>query len=164
MCPPIHSLCLLLYSVPTNRLICNIFFFKFHILLLWFSFSVVSDTLRTHGLQHDSLPCPSLSPGVWSNSCPLSSDVIQPSHPLLLPSPPALNLSQHQGLFQRVSSLHQITKVLELQLQHQSFLWVFRADFLWDVLIWSPWIPRDSQQYSPASQFKSISSLAFSLL
>ena len=49
------------------------------------------------------------------------SDAIQPSYPLPSPSPPALNLSQHQGLFQGVSSLHQVAKVLEFQLQHQSF-------------------------------------------
>ena len=49
------------------------------------------------------------------------SDAIQPSHPLSSPSPSALNLSQHQSLFKRVSSLHQVAKVLELQLQHQSF-------------------------------------------
>ena len=48
-------------------------------------------------------------------------DAIQPSHPLLSPSPPAFNLSQHQGLFQGVSSSHQVVKVLEFQLQHQSF-------------------------------------------
>ena len=48
-------------------------------------------------------------------------DAIQPFHPLLSPSPPAFNLSQHQGLFQWVSSLHQVAKVLEFQLQHQSF-------------------------------------------
>ena len=48
-------------------------------------------------------------------------DVIQPSHPLSFPSPPALNLSQHQGLFKWVSSSHQVAKVLEFQLQHQSF-------------------------------------------
>ena len=58
------------------------------------------------------------------------SDAIQPSHPLLPSSPPALNLSQHQGLFQWVSSLHQIAKILELQIQHQSFQWIFRVDFL----------------------------------
>ena len=50
-------------------------------------------------------------------------DAIQPSHPLSSPSPPALNLSQHQGLFQWVSSSHQVAKVLEFQLQHQSFQW-----------------------------------------
>ena len=51
------------------------------------------------------------------------SDAIQPSHPLLLsPSPPTLNLSQHQGPIKRVSSLHQVAKVLEFQLQHLSFI------------------------------------------
>ena len=57
-------------------------------------------------------------------------DAIQPSHPLSTPSPPVFNLSQHQGLFQWVSTSHQVARVLELQLQHQSFQWIFRADFL----------------------------------
>ena len=57
-------------------------------------------------------------------------DAIQPSHPLSSPSPPALSLSHHQGLFQRVNSSHQVAKVLELQRQHQSFTWMFRIDFL----------------------------------
>ena len=59
------------------------------------------------------------------------SDAIQPSHPLSSPSPPDPNPSQHQGLFQWVSSSHQVAKVLEFQLQHQSFQWIFRTDFLW---------------------------------
>ena len=58
------------------------------------------------------------------------SDAIQPSHPLSSPSPPPFNVSQHQGLFQWISSSHQVTKVLELQLQHQSFQRIFRVDFL----------------------------------
>ena len=58
------------------------------------------------------------------------SDAIQPSHPLSSPSPPAFNLSQHQGLSQGVSSLYQVVKILEFQLQHQSFQWVFRTDLL----------------------------------
>ena len=62
-------------------------------------------------------------------------DAIQPSHPLLSPSPPALNLSLHQGLFKWVSSSHQVAKVLEFQLQHLSFQWTprlisFRMDWL----------------------------------
>ena len=57
-------------------------------------------------------------------------DAIRPSHPLSSPSPPAFSLSQHQGLSQWVSSSHQVAKALELQLQHQSFQWVFRTDFL----------------------------------
>ena len=58
------------------------------------------------------------------------SDTIQSSHPLSSPSPPAFNLSEHQGLFKWVSSPHQVAKVLEFQLQHQSFQWIFRTDFL----------------------------------
>ena len=58
------------------------------------------------------------------------SDAIQPSHPLLSPSPPTFNLSQHQGLFKWVSSSHQVARVSEFQLQHQSFQWIFRTDFL----------------------------------
>ena len=55
-------------------------------------------------------------------------DAIQPSHPLSSPSPPTFNLSQHQGLFQWVSSSHQVAKVLELQLQDQFFQWIFMTD------------------------------------
>ena len=92
------------------------------------------------------------------------SDAIQPSHPLLSPSPPAFDLSQHQDLFQWVSSSHQMAKVLELQLQHQSFQWIFRVDFLYDWLVWSSCSPRDSQESSPTLQFKSITSLALNFL
>ena len=92
------------------------------------------------------------------------SDAIWPSNPLSSPSPPAFNLSQHQGLFQWVNSLHQVAKVLEFQLQHQSFQWIFRTDFLVDWLVWSPCSPKDSQESSPTPQFKSISSLALSCL
>ena len=98
--------------------------------LFLFSCSVLSDSLQSHGLQHTRLPCPSPSPGVCSNSCPLSRWCHPTISSLLSPSSPAFNPSQHQGLFQRVSSLHQVAKVLELQLQHQSFWWIFRTDFL----------------------------------
>ena len=54
-------------------------------------------------------------------------DTIQPSHSLSSPSPPAFNLSQHQGLFQWVSSSNQVAKVSEFQFQHQSFQWIFRT-------------------------------------
>ena len=57
------------------------------------------------------------------------SDAIQPSHPLS-PSPPTFNLSQHQGLSQWVRSSHQVAKVLQFQLQHESLKWIFRTDFL----------------------------------
>ena len=57
-------------------------------------------------------------------------DAIQPFHPLSSPSSPAFNLFQHQGLFKWVSSLHQVAKVLEFQLQHKSFQWISRTDLL----------------------------------
>ena len=73
------------------------------------------------------------------------SDAIQPSHPLSSLSLHALNLSQHQGLFKWISSSHQVAKVLEFQLQHESFQ---------DGLVGSPCSPRDSQKSSPTPQFK----------
>ena len=91
-------------------------------------------------------------------------DAIQPSHPLSSPSPPAPNPSQHQSLFQWVSSSHQVAKVPEFQLQHQSFQWTPRTDLLLDELVGSPCCPRDSQESSLAPQFKSISSSVLSLL
>ena len=91
-------------------------------------------------------------------------DAIQPSHPLLSPSPPAPNPSQHQNLFQWVNSSHEVAKVLEFQLQHHSLQRTPRADLLQNGLVGSPCSPRDSQESSPTPQFKSISSSALSLL
>ena len=73
------------------------------------------------------------------------SDAIQPSHPLSSPSSPTFNLSQHPGLFKWVSSSHQVAKVLEFQLQHQSFQWIFMTDFL---LGWTGWISLQSKGLS----------------
>ena len=91
-------------------------------------------------------------------------DAIQPSHPLLSPSPPTYNLSEHQGLFKWVSYLQQVARVLELQLQHQSFQWILRTDFLYDGLDGSPCGSRDSQESFPTPQFGSICSLVLSFL
>ena len=90
-------------------------------------------------------------------------DAIQPSHPLLSPSPPAFNHSQNQGLVKWVSSLYQVAKLSELQLQHQYFQWIFRS-FLEDWLVCFPCSPRDSQESFPTPQFKSINSLVLSFL
>ena len=92
------------------------------------------------------------------------SDAIQLSHPLAPPPPLAFSLSQHQGLFQWVGSSHQVAKLLEFQLQHQPFQWIFRVDFLYDWLLCSPCHPRDSLESSPAPQFESINSSVLSLL
>ena len=94
-----------------------------------FSHSVVSHSLGPHGLQHTRLPCPSPTLGACSNSCPSS----QWCHPTIsssvVPFSSCLQ-SQYQGLFQWVSSSHQVGKVLEFQLQHQPFKLIFRVDFL----------------------------------
>ena len=84
------------------------------------------DSSKPCGLQYSRLLSPSFSPGFGSNSY-TSTRWCYLSHPLSLPSF-AFYLSQHQGLFQWVSSLHQVAKVLELQ--HQSFQWIFRTNFL----------------------------------
>ena len=91
-------------------------------------------------------------------------DTIQPSHPLSSPFPPAPNPSQHQSLFQWVNSSHEVAKVLEFQLQHQSFQRTPRTDLLQNGLVGSPCRPRDSQESSPTPQFKSINSSALSFL
>ena len=87
------------------------------------------NSLQPQGLQHARPSCVSPSPRACSNSCPFSwrcHPAISSSVP---PSPHALIPFQHQGLFQWVSSLHQVAKVLEFQLQQQSFQWIFRVDF-----------------------------------
>ena len=95
-----------------------------------FSRWVVSDFLWRHGLQHARVPVHHQLFELAQSHVHQGGGAIQPSHSLLCPSPQAFNLSQHQGLFQWVSSLHQVAKVLEFQLQHQSFQWIFRTDFV----------------------------------
>ena len=101
---------------------------------LWlFSHSITSDSLWPHGTaacQASLSFTISVSPRVCSNSCSLCQWCYSIISSSVAPSPPALNISQHQGLFQCVSSSHQVAKVLELQLQHQSFQWIFRVNFL----------------------------------
>ena len=120
-------------------------------------------SLRPHEPQHARPPCPSPAPGVHPNPYHWVSDAIELSHSLSSPSP-AHNLSQHQGLCKSVRAWHQVVKVLEFQLQHHSFQWTPRTDLLSDRLVRSPCSPRDSQESSPTSQFKSISSSVFSSL
>ena len=127
-----------------------------------FSHSVMSDSLQPHESQHSRPPCPSPTPGVHPNSCALnwwchpaiSSSVVPfSSCPQSLPA---------SGLFQWLNSSHEVAKVLEFQLQHQSFQRTPRADLLQKGLVWSPCSSRDSQESSPTPQFKSINSLALS--
>ena len=115
----------------------------------------VSNFLQPNRLQHNSLPCPSPNHRAYSNSCPLH----QWCHAAISSSDGPyshLQFFEHQGLFHWVISSHQVAKVLELELQHQSFQWIFRTDFLNNWLVGSPCSPRDSQECSPTPQFKTI--------
>ena len=98
--------------------------------LLLFSCSVVSNFLRPHGPQHIRLSCPSPSPGVCSNSCPLSQWYCTTISSSVLPFSSCPQSFPASGVFQWVDCKHQVAKVLELQLQHQSFQRIFRIDFL----------------------------------
>ena len=91
---------------------------------------------------------------------------VMPSNHLILCCPLLLRPSifPSMSLFQWVSSSHQVAKILELQLQHQSFQWIFRTDWLWDGLFWSPCSPRDSQESFPTPQYKSINPSELSFL
>ena len=95
-----------------------------------FSRSAVSDSLRPHESQQPGLPVHRYLPEFTQTHIHRVSDAIQPSHPLSSPSPPAPNPSQHQGIFQSVSSSHEVAKVMEFQLQHHSFQRNPRADLL----------------------------------
>ena len=124
----------------------------------------MSDSLRPHESQHTKPPCPSSTPRVQSNSCPLSWWC----HPAISfpvsPSPPAPNPSQDQGLFKWVNSSHEVARVLEFQLYHHSFQRNPRAYLHQNGLVGSPCSPRDSQESSPTPQFKSINLSALNFL
>ena len=117
----------------------------------------------TPWIEHARPPYPTPTPRVHSNSCPTS----RWCHPTISSSVAPFSFcpqSQHQSLFQWVNSLHEVAKVLEFQLQYQSFQPTPRTDLLYDGLVGSPCSPRDSQESSPTPQFKSINSLALCFL
>ena len=95
-----------------------------------FSRSVMSNSLRPHGLTLPGPPVYHQLSELTQTHVHCVGDAIQPSRPLSSPFPPHFNLSQHQGLFRWVNSSHQVAKVLEFQLQPWSFQWIFRPDFL----------------------------------
>ena len=97
--------------------------------LVQFSLSVLSNSLWPRGLKHARLPVHHQLHEHAQTHVHRVSDAIQPSYPLLSSSPPVFNLSQHQGLFQWVSSLNPVAQVSVFQFQHQSFQWVFRVGF-----------------------------------
>ena len=98
--------------------------------VVFFSPSVMSNSFQSHGLQHTSLPCPLLSPGVCSNSCLLSQWCHPSISSFVVPFSSCLQFFPATKSFPMSHFLHQAAKVLELQLQHQSFQWIFKVDFL----------------------------------
>ena len=107
-----------------------------------FSRSVMSTLCNPMNSSTPGLPVHHQLPESTQTHVHWVGDAIQPSHPLSSPSPPAPNPSQHQGLFQRVSSPHQVAKVLAFHLQHQSFQWTSRT------LGWIDWISLQSKGLS----------------
>ena len=129
-----------------------------------FSHTVVSDSLQPHRLQHARIPCPKPTPRACSNSCPLS----RWSHPTIsspvTPFFSCLQSSPGSGSFPVSQFFASCGPVLEFQLQHQSFKWIFRTDFHYDRLVWSACSPSDSRESSLTPQFKSINSSVLSFL
>ena len=123
MCANIHPL---LHIISRYYML----IWKYETWSVQFSCSVVSDFCDPVDRSMSSFPVHHQLLELAQTHVHQVGDVIQPSHPLSSPPPPTFNLSQHQGLFQRVSYSHQVAKVLEFQLQYQSFQWIFRTDFL----------------------------------
>ena len=121
-------------------------------------------TLQPHGLQHARLPCPPPTLKACSNSCALS----QWCHPTIsssvIPFSSCLQSFPALGSFPISQFFASGGQILEFQLQHQSFQWIFRTDFLLDWLVGSPCSPRDFQESSPTPQFKSINSSVLSFI
>ena len=124
----------------------------------------MSDFLQPHGLQHARLSCPSPSPRVCSNSCPLSwgchptiSSSVIPFSPCLQSYPGSGSFPMSQVLISDGPSIEALASASVLPMN-------IRADFPWEWLIWSPCCPRDSQESSPALWFKGIIFSALSLL
>ena len=132
--------------------------------LLLFICLVLSNSLQPRGLQHARPPCPSPTPGAYPNSCPSSWWCHPTTSSSVFSLSSCLQSFSVSGSFPVSQSSNQVTKVLKFQLQHRSFQWIFGTDFLLDWLVGSPCSPRDSQESSPALQFKSISSLVLSFL
>ena len=129
-----------------------------------FSYSVVSNSLWPHGLQHARPPCPSPTDGVYPNSCPLSRWCHPTISSSVVPFSSRPQSFPASGSFPVTQFCTTGGQILEFQLQPQSFQWIFRTDFLQDGLIGSPCSPRDSQESSPTPQFKSVNSSVLSFL
>ena len=123
---------------------------------LLLSHSVMSNSLWFHGPKHARLSCPSPSPRACLHSCPLSWWCHATISSSVIPFSCLLSFSA-SGPFPVTQLFASGGQSIELQLQHQTFQWIFRTDFFQGWLVWSPCSPKDSQEdSSPTPQFKSI--------
>ena len=137
--------------------------FLAYLLFLLFSRYTVSDSMWPHKLQYARLCCPSLCPGVCSDSCPFSWWCCPTILSSVASSPPTLYLSHYDGLFQWVVSSHQGAKALQLQLQHQPSKKI-QGLFLLGLAGLISWQPKGTSIVFFRTQFESISSSALRLL
>ena len=142
----------------------NLINYDYTVSSVHFSHSVLSDSLWPHEPQHTRPPCPSPTPGVYPNSCLLNRWCHLTIPSSVVPFSSCPQSFPASGSSKWVSPPHQVAKILEFQLQHESFQWTPRTDLLKNGLVGSPCSPRDSQEFSPTPQFKSISSSVLSLL
>ena len=160
-CLQVYSLCLFFHCCPVNKFFSTTFLDSIYMHSVDFSCSVMSDSLRPHGLQHARPPCPSLPSEVYSNLCPLSwwchptisSSVIPfPSHLQSFPASGSFQMSHFFSSGGQSVKVSASTPVLPMNIQD------------WFPLGWNGCTPRDPQESSPTTQFKSINSLALSFL
>ena len=124
----------------------------------------MSDSLQPIGLQHARLPCPSSTPGAYSNSCPSRRWCYPTISSSIVPFSSCLQSFPTSGSFPVGWFFASGGQSIGVSVSHQSFQWIFRIDFLQDGLVGSPCSPRDSQESSPTPQFKSINSSVLSFL
>ena len=120
--------------------------------------------LWPHGQQHTRPPSPSPNPRVYSNSCPFGRWCHPTISSSLIPFSSHLQSFPASGSFQMTQFFTSGGQSMEFQLQHQSFQWMLRTNFLENGLVGSPCSPRDSQQSFPTPQFKSIRCSVLSFL
>ena len=151
-CPAVDNICIHYHWSPTVK---N--------MLLLLSQSVMSKSLWPHEMQHNRLPYLLPSPGAAQTHAHQAGGAIQPFQPLSSPSHPAFDLSQHQSLFQWVSSASG-GQSIGASASASVFPMNNQGLFPLGLTGWSPCCPRDSQASSPAPQLESIYSSALSLL
>ena len=129
-----------------------------------FSHSVMSNSLRPHGLQHIRPPCPAPIPGVYSNSCPLSWWCHPTISSSVIPFSSHLQPFPRSGTFQMSQLFSSGGQNIGVSAPSSPFQRIFKTDFLQDGLVGSPCSPRDVQESSPTPQFKSIKTSVLSFV